>query len=368
MNTSKTIVAIDVGYGNTKAVWGRSLPNERTQGGEICFKSVAPLTSKDPNILADTAVQAMDRVQVQANGQWYLVGPDAFLAGGGHPLDSDYVRRNEYLALLRGALHYMFKSTGIVTSKIDALALGLPISNYGAHKEALKALGKQDHIIAVPVGLRPVFGDAVTVAVDNVVVLPQPLGALRAHSELRGRDSRAHRPDALNLIVDPGYNTFDWLLCKGLQPDLTRSGSFQGGVSQILRAVSSAAGLQLACGHIDLVECEQALETGELHANGRKYAFGPYQPVAENAAEEIVDRFVNAIDMRRRFDNIIMTGGGAKFYASALRRRLPAYTIVVDEQSLMMNARGFYLIAQDLLGQSAAPSRPDLAKQTLRGK
>jgi len=42
--------------------------------------------------------------------------------------------------------------------------------------------------------------------------------------------------------------------------------------------------------------------------------------------------------------------GGAKFYASALRRRLPAYCIVVDEQSLMMNARGFYLIAQDLLG------------------
>ena len=90
MSGSKTILAIDVGYVNTKAVWTRSLPNEPKQAGEICFKSVAPLTSMGANTLVGASIQAMDRVPVEVNGQWYLVGPDAFYAGGGHLLGTTW--------------------------------------------------------------------------------------------------------------------------------------------------------------------------------------------------------------------------------------------------------------------------------------
>lgn len=44
-----------------------------------------------------------------------------------------------------------------------------------------------------------------------------------------------------------------------------------------------------------------------------------------------------------------MTGGGAKFYANALRKRFPNYEIVVDADSVMTNARGFHLLASGLL-------------------
>jgi hypothetical protein len=44
-----------------------------------------------------------------------------------------------------------------------------------------------------------------------------------------------------------------------------------------------------------------------------------------------------------------MTGGGAKFYVNALSRRFPDYKIIADKDSIMTNARGFYLFAAGLM-------------------
>ena len=178
----------------------------------------------------------------------------------------------------------------------------------------------------------------------KVLILPQPLGGLRHGLNVRGVD-----PNSVNLVIDPGYNTFDWLVSRGGQPDLARSGSFQGGVAQILRELSGAAAMKLGVGQIDLVECELALETGLMHVNGRKLPFQEFSQVAQRAATEVVDRFVGALDMRRRFDNIIMTGGGAKFFEHALRKRFPDYNIVVQTDNVMTNARGFRMVASDML-------------------
>ena len=334
------ILSIDVGYGNTKAVWGEN------SSESICFKSVAPLSTIDQNSLMGIGVGALDRIQIQVNGQAYLVGPDAYLAGGSHQLDPNYVARNEYLALLRGAMYFMNKRSAKVIRKLDCLVVGLPVSNFAAHKAVLSELARQEHIIPVPLALQSTYGASITMTADKVIVMPQPMGALR--SSVASHVAGPLDPSCMNLVIDPGYNTFDWLISKGYVPDLARSGSFSGGVSQILRAVSSSAGMQLGCGMIDLVECEQALDTGVLHANGKKYPFTQFSQVAQNAAEEVVDRFVNSLDMRRRFDNIILTGGGAKYYANAIRARLSEYTFTVSQDSVMQNARGFHSIGRSL--------------------
>lgn len=340
----KHILSIDVGYGNTKAVWGDGKQDE------ICFESVAPMSTIDQNFLSGSGTESLDRVHISVGGTSYLVGPDALSAGGSHALNPNYVEQPEYLALLRGAIYYMFQKTGTVHRKLDGLVLGLPVSNYSNHKAMLINLGKQEHLIPVPRALRQIYGDTTSVTADKVMVLPQPMGALRAFSQISGNDRTIRKADAVNLVIDPGYNTFDWLTSKGFKPDLERSGSFQGGVSQMLRAVSSAAGTGLGVGYVDPVECEKALSTGELRANGRKIPFGQYTEVAQNAARQAVNTFLNAQDMTRRFDNIIMTGGGAKFYVDELRRRLPGYDIRIEQDSIMMNARGFYQLSQDMLG------------------
>lgn len=258
--SNKNILAVDIGYGFTKAVWG----DGKTDGqkNEICFRSVAPMTNVDQNILSGTNVESFDRVVVQVNGKNYLVGPDAHEAGGNHSLDPNYSQRNDYLALLRGAIYYMFEKTGKISKTIDALVLGLPVSNYSNHKAALSMLGKQGHTIPVPVAYQSIYGATINVSAEKVLVLPQPLGSLRAYSQMSGSNGSLLNADTMNVVIDPGFNTFDWLTARGFKPELSRCGSFQGGVSHILREVANAAGLDLGVGSIDMLECEKALETG----------------------------------------------------------------------------------------------------------
>ena len=342
--TEPKILSVDVGYGNTKAVWGT------TSNQEICFKSLTPSSSVDQKSMEGTSSNQLNRVQIDVSGNSYLVGPDAFMSGGTYHLDPDYVQRNEYLALLRGSIHYMFKQTGEVTRELDGMVLGLPVSSFARMKAPLMKVAKFEHPVPVPDMFKADFGHTVMVTVKNVLILPQPLGALRFNSESSHSGAvEVASDDSVSLVIDPGYDTFDWLVSKGFQTDLARSGSFQGGVSQLLREVSSVAGMKLGVGHIDAFECETALETGVLHINGRKIPFTEFLEVAEKAAAEVVDRFISALDKRRRFDHIIMTGGGAKFYERALRKRLPDYNITVAKDSVMHNARGFRMIACDML-------------------
>lgn len=71
--------------------------------------------------------------------------------------------------------------------------------------------------------------------------------------------------------------------------------------------------------------------------------------MAKHAADVVAENFLNKFDMTRRIDNVIMTGGGAKFYVDALRQRLSGYNIHVAGDSIMINARGFYQTADDML-------------------
>lgn len=337
---AKKILAVDVGYGNTKLVWGA----QRNAACEFHFKSVTPITKQKVELM--TGVDGMDRIGIFVNGTQYLVGPEAFEAGGVATLETNFVDRPQYLALLRGAIYYAMKKSTMISRTIDGLVVGLPVSNFAQHKDALVKLATGIHTIPTPPGLSDMHGSTMDVTVEKVMVLPQPIGALRAHAD---NFSSIVDANATNLIIDPGYNTFDWLVARGMRADLERSGSFEGGVAHILRSVSNQASKSLAVGSIDLNECELALETGTLIINAQKYDFNAFKAIAEAAADALVDRFINALDRTRRFDQIIMTGGGAKFYVKALRRRFPDHKILVDHDSIMTNARGFYLFAAGLL-------------------
>lgn len=337
---SKVILAVDVGYGNTKLVWG---PHQDLSC-EIHFPSIAHTVVRKTDHL--DVLESMERIGIVVGGTQFLVGPEAFEAGGVPILDTNFVARPQYLALLRGAIYYMMRKSGVVHRHIDGLVVGLPISNFGQHKDALTKLASGIHIIPTPPGMVDIHGPNIEVIIDKVLVLPQPIGALRAHA---GSVSSIADANSTNLIIDPGYNTFDWLMARGMRADIERSGSFEGGVAHILRSVSNQAGKHLGFGAIDLKECEMALEKGEVVVKSKKYPFTEYRDIAESAADAVVDRFLNQLDRTRRFDQIVMTGGGAKYYVNALRRQFPDYKILVDDDSIMTNARGFYLFAASLL-------------------
>lgn len=338
---TKIILAIDVGYGNTKLVWGSA----RDSSCELLFKSIATTTRQSDDAFTDFS-QPMDRVVISVNNRNFLVGPEAYLAGSTSSiLDKDYIKHDEYMALLRGAMYYMMKKSGTIKQKIDGLVVGLPISNFNEHRDALLKLAIGIHTLPTPVGMRSMYGSTFDVLVDKVLVLPQPIGALRNYA------GNLHSGDnSVSLIVDPGYNTFDWVTAYGMRPDMVRSGSFDGGVAHILREVSLQAGKTLGLGVIDFVQCESALSTGVLSHKSQKYPFDQFKTIAEDAATEIVNKFVSVLDTTRPFDRIVMAGGGAKYYVKALRKKFPDFEVVAPSDSVMANVRGFYAFAAGVLG------------------
>ena len=121
--------AIDVGYGITKYV----LSAERGQVRCAHFSSIAPVTiGRD---LAAALGRQRKTVEIPIGGLSYEVGPDARLADdvfSTRNMDNDFVRSPEYLALARGAMHYMR------VPRIDLLVVGLPVSTFALQKTVLE--------------------------------------------------------------------------------------------------------------------------------------------------------------------------------------------------------------------------------------
>lgn len=332
---NKVVLAIDIGYGNIKAVWGA----ERTSEDEIIFRAIA---NQIPNGSHKQSDPTLGRVPIFVNDETFEVGPDAYLSTGTNISDFNYIFRNEYTAFLRGVIHYMFTKTG-VHNRIDLLAVGLPVGNFQLHKDKLIEICKGEHDIPTPQNLIKQFGKTVKVFIDKVLVIPQPIGALSVYAT---KCTTENKEMGSTLIIDIGYKTLDWIFSHGMRVDMGRSGSFAGGVSVLLREVSGAVGKQLGVGFIDLIEVEKALTTDKIFADGRMHDFTPYQGMIGEASARVIDKFFGAINIDRAFSSIILTGGGAKYYRDALARKFPTHQIQFDDDAVMSNARGFYLIAK----------------------
>ena len=97
---TKNVIAVDVGYGNTKVVWNHSIDKlGKERWGETCFRSVAPLMMVDEE--KSGGIQNPDRIPLQINGKKYYAGPAASLGIEARALDPNYIETDEHEALLR---------------------------------------------------------------------------------------------------------------------------------------------------------------------------------------------------------------------------------------------------------------------------
>lgn len=270
----KIVLAIDVGYGNVKAVWG----SENSSNTEIIFRSIA-----NPILKGSVFDATSGRVPVKVDGEIFAVGPDAYLSEGTGISDANFTARKEYKAFLIGAMHFMFRQTGVY-HRIDTLAVGLPVGNFESHQNLLYELCKGEHTVPTPPELVYTLGLTIRVFVEKVLVIPQPFGALSVYAR---NCAHSNKNMGSALVIDPGYKTLDWVFSHGMEVDMARSGSFAGGVLTILRDISNNVGKQLGIGYVDLIEVEQALETGILFADGRDYDFMPYKYIVNDAASRV---------------------------------------------------------------------------------
>lgn len=81
----------------------------------------------------------------------------------------------------------------------------------------------------------------------------------------------------------------------------------------------------------------------------------PYRTLTTQEASLAVSEFLQLFSpAKNHVTRIYLCGGGAEFYAQALRERLSGYRIEMMDQPVMAIARGFWLAALDSINQPQA--------------
>ena len=330
--------AIDLGYGNVKYTC--------MEKGEVqcrLFPSVAvPALSKDFDS-RNLPTARMETLVVEVNQRIYHVGPDSqslAMDTAGRELDPEYARREQYTALMKGALAYMNEPV------IDYLVLGLPVSTFAKENGRLVAVWTGRH----EVPSRTHSGQRRFVDVRRVIAVPQPIGTyMRAWEVGLIREGNGNI-----LVVDPGYFTLDWVVLTPKSAIVhTKSGALEGGMQALVLTLQTA--LERATGNSiqDTAEIERAWRHGTpATLFTRQFSLQPYMDQVEARVEGMVAEVARRLGDRSSIGQVIVAGGGAKVFEKALRTKFG--TAAVLDQPEFANLRGFQIVGESLARRAPA--------------
>jgi plasmid segregation protein ParM len=336
------IMGLDVGYGNTKAVYSTDAGVEHN----LVLPSVAHEILDLEHHKDMTATGKTDQVLVEVDGRHFTVGPSAAVFG--RTLHDNYILTPQYRALVAGALYAAFEELGDATDRVDALVVGLPVYSFSKLKDQLREQMLKPFVVPVPPALRGRFGASLTVQAGTVRVMPQPVGAV---TDWRSRLATPVGVQDIVTVCDPGYKTFDWFSMRGsvVVPEL--SGAFDGGVSELLKDVSVAITRDHPNALLDIQTIEEGLERKSLALVGiGRIEFEPYRPIIGKGARVIVRRMADMLqraqqEKKSRIDHLVLAGGGAAYFEASVREVFSDFPITVLPRPVLSNARGFWLIA-----------------------
>lgn len=335
--------AIDVGYGEVKFSEGRDPQTKAIRTDS--FPSASPAASEQS--IDRGVMQRRDTFIVQVGERRFEVGHDIDLAlHGNHEsdvLDHDFALSDAYMARLLGAMNYM--APGLPDKRIDQLVLGLPLTTYFKHSQALAKRFSGEHAINSR-------GDRISVM--NCVVYPQPAGSYALFLASQAPSIATAQPMA--LVVDVGYNTVDWFVCRGMKANEIRSNAANLGMSQILRAAADKiikeTGADASATEVAR-RIDRSLKTGFPFAMyGQHFDYQPFLNAGRNVSEEAAQAIKNKVGAGTDIDVIVMTGGGVALYAQAVRSKFPKHSVILLEEPAFANVRGFHAIGEKL-AQSA---------------
>ncbi len=350
-NNIPVVRAIDVGYGHIKFVLSHDVDTMAVKCSS--FPSRSPRASRQPGAdLSAGVMTKLDTVTVEINGQIYEVGRDVISAASAHDssetLAKDFAMSDAYMARLYGALSYMVKGASL--SKIDYLVLGLPNMTFHTMAKPLsEKIGGKKHVINTM---------GCEVEIDKVLVFPQPMGAFFDHGFREKAVEKLGK--SVNLIVDPGYNTLDWLFTQGLSPSAARSGSVALGMSAVIRAVGEemlskekkSANIDRVINRIDAA----ILQNAEYRLSGQVIDLKKYMPAGRTVIEQGINAIHKSVGDGDDIDNIFIAGGGSSFFYEELSARYPDHHVIKIENPQFANVRGFQFIGNNK-AQSAMRAR-----------
>lgn len=330
------IRAIDVGFGYTKFSTLGEIDSESDKPSLVykSFPSIAPRASKieDSDL---SFINERDTIIVKIDGTDYEVGPDSLLletSDTTRTLNEQYIHTAQYKALTYGALAYINEPV------LDLLVVGLPVSNYASHHEALKKSLLGEHKI----------NESFTCVVKNVLVVYQPLGGLTYCMSLSKTTlEEADLSSSMNLIIDPGFLTVDFLLANGNKIIEKKSDAHQGGVSRILNAIAESISKKIGKKYENYNAIDKALKRRKLKISGKEESLDDHIKNTKSVIESPIIYMKNIIGDGSDVDNIILLGGGANIFEKTLRDHFKDHEIIVIEDPSFANVKGYQILGED---------------------
>ena len=328
----KIVRAIDLGWGYTK------FSHFDVISEKLAFSSFPSLAPRSAGLdLSMSILGKRDTVVVDVDGTKYEVGPDAAdldTNDATRNLNDQYIHTEQYKAVFFGALHYIGEHT------IDLLVVGLPLSNMNSAAK-LKALMVGKHKL----------NDQMTVEVKDCLVLPQPLGGLYYCLSLgKDREDFEFLGEEVNLVIDPGFLTFDFLLSNGEKVIENRSSAHTGGVSKVLRSISESISTKFGMKYENLAAIDRGLRRRKLKINGEVEDLADHIKNTRSVLEGSVNYMKNIVGDGSDVDNIILLGGGSHIYKKTIEAYYPKHTVVLLENAQEANVQGFQLAGEKYAG------------------
>lgn len=308
--------------------WGYAKYSKINEVGEIeynSFPSLAPRASSQEMSMG--LLGKRDTVVVDVEGTEYEVGPDSYdldSSDATRNLNDNYIVTDQYKAVFYGALHYINEDV------IDLLVVGLPVSGmYNIDK--LKELTIGEHQIT----------KFKKVTVKNVLVLPQPLGGLYYCMSRKDIEELEYMKEEYNLIIDPGFLTFDFLLANGNRLIENRSNAHAGGVSKILRSIAKSISEKFNIKYENLSAIDKGLKRKKMKINGEIEPLLEHIKNTKSVIEGSVNYMKNIIGDGSDIDNIILIGGGSDVFKKTIETYYPKHKIISIENPQLANVMGF---------------------------
>lgn len=335
MGHQHLVAAIDVGYGFTKFRPGFT-------GATRTDKFPSIVVDAEKIHLSDTTLKSLQSNSVivcVGDNAYRRVGPSAAdelaNAGGQRVLNESFSSSVDYLALLRGALTYM------EVTRLSLLQLGLPISTF-YKAPALKKWIEGEHTLVRPNGEHYICN------IKRVEIAPQPLAAYVNYRKMDAANNQGK--GAKNaLVVDVGFYTLDWLVTKAGTISRERSGAENGGMNKVVSIIADGMekeiGSKLPTAYMQVIEEALGAETYTVMRFAKEYSFEKFLPKARLAIEKHIQVMVNKVGTAVDIADIVVCGGGARFFYPLLKARYPDHNVICTADSQFDIVNGLYGLA-----------------------
>lgn len=347
--SNPVVRAVDVGYGHVKFTDGRnargqilldSFPSQSIAAPKAGDMDRGAFQKLDTFIIPVKDGDTETRLMV-GKGIAMALQPDTETINLAH----NYSLLPVYAARLFGALNYMYPSLPTIDGRktIDLLVLGLPLNTFKDFHEPLARKFT---------GTFTINDRGHEVCIHRCAVFPQPLGS---YTTFVGERKLPSVPEV--LVVDPGFNSVDWFTCKGLAVNPSTVGAVDRGVSHVIRAIATELPYEIrrdSCIAAISRLIDESISKGKpFMLRGNEYDLGPYMHAGQPIIDEAASAVKNSIRAGSTIDYIVMTGGGAKMFMSAIQDRFPDHKVTALDNPAFSNVRGFQSLGEKM-AQSAS--------------